>query len=104
MVYKGFRKPDLIFFLEVPVRVAVERLLSSRGVGYYSSGQDVGYKTKGVENTTQKYEQDMADRYGKIFKNESNVVRLDAARSIKEIAKDIKHELRKHLGLKEDLN
>ena len=102
MVYEGFRKPDLIFFLHVPVRIAVERLMADRGVGYYSSGQDVGYGTKGVERTTERYEKDMQDRYEKLFKKQSNVVRLDAARPLKEIARDIKHEIRKHLGLKEN--
>ena len=100
MVYKDFREPDLVFFLHVPVKTAVERLLSDRGVGYYSSGRDVGYKTKGIEKTTERYEQDMQDRYEKLFKDKPNVIRLDAARSIKEVAKDIKREMRERLGIK----
>lgn len=99
IVYKDFRKPDLIFFCEVPVKVAVERLLSERGVGYYSSGQDVGYGTKGIEKTTEKYEEDMAQRYEKLFKGEPHVVRLDMTQSIKDIAKDIKREVKKYLGM-----
>jgi len=102
IVYEDFRKPDLVFFCEVPVRVAVERLMADRGVGFYSSGQDVGYGVKGIEKTTEKYEEDMQERYEKLFKNEPYVVRLDMARPIKEIAKDIKREMRKRLRMKEE--
>jgi dTMP kinase len=101
IVYKDFRKPDLIFYLKVPVKVAVERLLTDRGVGYYSSGRDVGYKAKGIEKTTEKYEEDMVEWYEKIFKNEAHVIELDCDRPLKEIAKDVKAELRKHLWIED---
>jgi dTMP kinase len=103
IVYKNFRKPDLIFWCDVEPKLAVERLLTDRGVNFYSSGQDVGYSTKGIEATTLKYEQDMAERYKKLFKDEPNVVYLDTNRSKKEVAKEVRKELAKRLGLDESL-
>lgn len=98
-VYDDFREPDLVFHCVVPTRIAVERLLKERGVGYYSSGQDVGYGVKGREASAMKYEQDMADRYVKLFKGMPNVVDLETDRTIKDIAKDIKKEVRKLLKM-----
>lgn len=102
-VYKEFVEPDLVFHCTVPVRIAVERLMKDRGVGYYSSGQDVGYDVKGREASTEKYEADMARRYEKLFKGKDNVVELEMDRPIKEIAKEIKKVMRKLLGLDEAL-
>lgn len=100
-IYKDFRKPDLIFFCEVSPKIATERLLTDRGVNYYSSGQDVGYRTKGVESTTERYEKDMSEHYEKLLKDEPNVVRLDMDQTEKEIAKEVKVHMRKYLGLNE---
>lgn len=104
IVYKDFREPDIIFFCHVPVRLAVERLMKDRGVGFYSSGRDVGYKTKGVERTTERYEQDMQDRYETLFKGNPKVIRLEMDRPIKDIAKEVKKHMRNKLGIQEALD
>ncbi len=98
-VYEDFREPDLVFHCKVPTRIAVERLMKERGVGYYSSGQDVGYGAKGREASAMKYEQDMADRYVELFKGMPNVMDIETDRPIKDIAKDIKKEVRKMLKM-----
>jgi dTMP kinase len=98
IIYDDWRKPDIIFYCKVPVRIAVERLLRDKGVYYYSAGKDAGYKGS-KEECAMQYEADMDRRYAKLMAKEDSVVELDMERPIKEIAKEIRKALNKRFKL-----
>lgn len=97
-IYEDWRKPDIIFYCDLPVKIAIKRLFNEKGVLYYSAGRDAGY-TGDAEECARAYEKDMQKIYNELFKREPGVVKLDMLKSIKEIAEQIKNILKDKFDL-----
>lgn len=97
-IYEDWRKPDIIFYCDLPVKTAIKRLFNEKGVLYYSAGRDAGY-TGDVKECAHAYEKDMQKIYNELFKREPGVVKLDMLKSIKEIAEEIKNILKDKFDL-----
>ncbi len=62
-VYNFAWKPDITFYFRIPVKVALQRLLTARAkIKYYEAGMDVGLG-KNVEDSFLRFQQRVVDHY-----------------------------------------
>jgi dTMP kinase len=92
LVYRDFRRPDIIFYVDVPPEETFRRLKNDKDVGYYSSGMDMGYSTDRWESL-QTYLREMHNRYQKVLSFQQGYCHIDGTKTIKEVFKTIKKHL-----------
>jgi dTMP kinase len=93
LLYKDFRRPDVIFHCVAPVRLAVERVLREKGeFNYYSAGMDLKYSPS-KEESALNYETEMDRIYKRILPGEKGYVKLDTEKPIKAIFARVKEVL-----------
>lgn len=49
-VYNFAPQPDMVFYLEMPVKALLKRIIASTGLDYYESGRDIGLSTDFYES------------------------------------------------------
>jgi len=49
-LYDFAPKPDLVFYLKMPVEILLKRIIGSSGLDYYESGRDIGLSTDFYES------------------------------------------------------
>src|SRR3990172_6465357 len=80
-LYSFARRPDVTFYMRVPPKVALARLLAARGtVKWYESGMDLGLARE-PEKSFVKFQQRVVDAYDRLSAAEGFVV-LDGQRPI----------------------
>lgn len=87
-IYEGCSQPDLVLHFDVPPRLAVERLLSGKGIKHYSAGMDLNYSTN-LEECASIYEGNMAKVYDVLLPKIENYHRINTERSIGEIFREV---------------
>lgn len=97
-VYKGFRVPDVVFRLKVPIEIAFTRVIRDKGLNYYSAGMDLNLSDNKEESCI-KYEAMVDKVYDEIMKDVPSCVTISADKSIEEIKKKIRGVLAKKFGI-----
>jgi dTMP kinase len=94
-LYDYAPKPDLVFYLDMPVGVLLKRIIGTTGLDYYESGCDMGFSTdfyKSFEiyqNKCLAQYNAMADDYG--------FIKIDGTKSIRDIHKIMQKNVQKLL-------
>src|SRR5574344_1799332 len=95
-LYSFAPKPDLIFYLDIPVEVLLKRVIGTTGLDYWESGRDIGLSTD-FYKSFKIYQNKCLEQYNKI-KDEYGFITLDGTRSIEEIHFDIRKHVQKLLN------
>ncbi len=97
-IYKGFRVPDVVFRLKVPIEIAFTRVIRDKGLNYYSAGMDLNLSDNKEESCI-KYEAMVDKVYDEIFDGVKSCVTIDANKSIEQIQKKIRNVLSQKFGI-----
>ena len=88
-LYSFAPKPDLVFYLDVPVETLIKRLIAKNGaLDYFESGRDIGLSTD-IYNSFEIYQKRCLDEYKKLIK-EYGFVKIDGTQDISEIHNQMK--------------
>ena len=88
-LYSFAPKPDLVFYLDVPVETLIKRLIAKNGaLDYFESGRDIGLSTD-IYNSFEIYQNRCLDEYKKLIK-EYGFVKIDGTQDISEIHNQMK--------------
>lgn len=91
-LYSFAPKPDLTFYLNVPIEILIKRLIKKNGVlDYFESGRDMGFSTD-TYNSFEIYQKKCLEEYKKL-KKEYNFIELDGTKPQAEIHKIIKEKV-----------
>ncbi len=74
-LYDYAPKPDLVFYLDMPIDVLLKRVIGTTGLDYWESGRDIGLSTDFYESF-KIYQTNCLQEYNKM-KNEYNFVSID---------------------------
>lgn len=94
-LYDYAPKPDLVFYLKMPVDKLLKRMIGADGLDYFESGRDIGLSSD-IYNSFEIYQTKCLAEYEKLEK-EYNFITLDGTLSKEEIHKSIKSEVKKLL-------
>lgn len=86
-LYDYAPKPDLVFYLDVPVEILLKRIIGTNGLDYWESGRDVGLSSD-FYKSFQIYQGKCLEEYEKMV-DKHNFVKIDGTLSAKEIHKKI---------------
>ncbi len=88
-LYSFAPKPDLVFYLDVPVETLIKRLIAKNGaLDYFESGRDIGLSTD-IYKSFEIYQKRCLDEYKKLIK-EYGFVKIDGTQDISEIHNQLK--------------
>ena len=88
-LYSFAPKPDLVFYLDVPVETLIKRLIAKNGaLDYFESGRDIGLSTD-IYKSFEIYQKRCLDEYKKLIK-EYGFVKIDGTQDISEIHNQMK--------------
>jgi len=76
--------PDITFYIDIPVKTLMKRIISAQGFDYYESGRDIGFSTDFYESF-KIYQTKILEEYSKMV-DEYNFVKVDGDKSIEKIA------------------
>ncbi|MBR1617169.1 dTMP kinase [bacterium] len=97
-LYDFAPKPDLVFYLNVPVDILIKRLIAKDGVlDYFESGRDIGLSTD-IYNSFEIYQKRCLEEYQKL-KQEYNFIEIDGTLPAKTIHEQIKTKVQELLDL-----
>ena len=83
-LYSFAPKPDLVFYLNVPSKTLIKRLIAKNGtLDYFECGRDIGISTD-IYNSFEIYQKRCLDEYKKLGK-EFDFVELDGTKDSNEI-------------------
>ncbi len=94
-LYDYAPKPDLVFYLKMPVDKLLKRMIGADGLDYFESGRDIGLSSD-IYNSFEIYQTKCLAEYEKLEK-EYNFITLNGTLSKEEIHKSIKSEVKKLL-------
>ncbi len=94
-LYDYAPKPDLVFYLKMPVDKLLKRMIGADGLDYFESGRDIGLSSD-IYNSFEIYQTKCLAEYEKLEK-EYNFITLDGTLPKEEIHKSIKSEVKKAL-------
>ncbi len=94
-LYDYAPKPDLVFYLKMPVDKLLKRMIGADGLDYFESGRDIGLSSD-IYNSFEIYQTKCLAEYEKLEK-EYDFITLDGTLSKEEIHKAIKSEVKKAL-------
>lgn len=94
-LYDYAPKPDLVFYLKMPVDKLLKRMIGADGLDYFESGRDIGLSSD-IYNSFEIYQTKCLAEYEKLEK-EYDFITLDGTLSKEEIHKSIKSEVKKLL-------
>lgn len=88
-LYSFAPKPDLVFYLDVPVDILIKRLIAKNGaLDYFEAGRDIALSTD-IYNSFEIYQKRCLSEYKKLIK-EYNFIELDGTKTPDVIHKEIK--------------
>ena len=90
--------PDLTFYLDLPVKSLMKRIIAAQGFDYYESGRDIGFSTDFYESF-KIYQTKILEEYNKMI-DEYGFVKVDGNKSVEDIHEYIKERTKKLLGTK----
>ncbi|MCR4880598.1 MAG: dTMP kinase [bacterium] len=90
--------PDLTFYLDLPVKSLMKRIIAAQGFDYYESGRDIGFSTDFYESF-KIYQTKILEEYSKMV-DEYGFVKVDGNKSIEDIHEFIKDKTQKLLKTK----
>lgn len=82
-LYNYAPKPDLVFYLDMPIDTLLKRVIGTTGLDYWESGRDIGLSTDFYESF-KLYQSKCLEEYNKM-KSEYNFVSIDGTLPIKDI-------------------
>ncbi len=82
-LYDYAPKPDLVFYLDMPIDILLKRVIGTTGLDYWESGRDIGLSTDFYESF-KIYQAKCLDEYNKM-KEEYNFVSIDGTLPREEI-------------------
>jgi len=95
-LYSYAPKPDLVFYLDVPVDVLIKRLIAKDGaLDYFESGRDIGLSTD-IYSSFEIYQKRCLDEYKKLIK-EYDFIKIDGTLPREKIHEIIKENVEKLL-------
>ncbi len=98
-LYSFAPKPDLVFYLDVPVDVLIKRLIAKDGaLDYFESGRDIGLSTD-IYSSFEIYQKRCLEEYKQLMK-EYDFFKIDGTLPKEEIHEIIKKEVEKLLEKK----
>ena len=100
-IYKDLIKPDLVFYMVVPIDIAFKRL-SEKSLNYYNTGMDLDY-SEDMEESCIKYEREMDKIYRDLMSDVDNCHIIDSDRPKDQVALDVRDIVKKNLRLDEDI-
>jgi len=74
-LYNYAPKPDLVFYLDMPIDILLKRVIGTTGLDYWESGRDIGLSTDFYESF-KLYQTNCLNEYNKM-KDEYNFVSID---------------------------
>ncbi len=96
-LYEYAPKPDMVFYLDVPVEILLKRIIGTTGLDYWESGRDIGLSSD-FYKSFQIYQGKCLDEYKKMIK-EYGFISIDGTLSEKEIHKKIISHVEKILDI-----
>lgn len=101
-VYSFATEPDVIFYIDLPVEIALERKLKTvtekkaKGTAYYGTGMDV---TKlPMKESFIEFQGELRKEYIKLFKGKENVVILDGIQNIDNVCNAVENTLNQYFN------
>ncbi len=94
-LYSYAPKPDLVFYLNVPVEILLKRIIGTTGLDYWESGRDIGLSSD-FYKSFQIYQGKCLEEYQKMVKKHGFIT-IDGTLSPKEIHKTIVADVKKLL-------
>lgn len=94
-LYDYAPSPDLTFYLDMPIKSLMKRIIASQGFDYYESGRDIGFSTDFYESF-KIYQTKILEEYNKMIE-EYGFVKIDGDKSIGAIHEIIKDKTQKLL-------
>jgi len=80
--------PDMTFYIDIPVKTLLKRIIASKGFDYYESGRDIGLSTDFYESF-KIYQNKILEEYSKMI-DEYDFIKVDGNDSIENIHNVIK--------------
>ena len=97
-LYRYARHPDVTFFFDVPLDVALTRILTGRPeLKYYEAGMDMGL-SKDPHESFQIFQGKVYEEY-QLMRDEFNLVRIDATRLPGVQQREVRELLQKYVNL-----
>jgi dTMP kinase len=94
-LYDFAPKPDLVFYLSMPVEVLLKRIIGTSGLDYYESGRDIGLSTDFYESF-KIYQRKILAEYSKMEK-EFGFEKIDGTLSVDSIQNKMRKKVRELL-------
>ena len=80
--------PDMTFYIDIPVKILLKRIIANTGFDYYESGRDIGLSTDFYESF-KLYQNKIIDEYNKMIE-EYNFIKVNGQDNINTIHEFIK--------------
>ena len=97
-LYDFAPKPDLVFYLNVPVDILIKRLIKKDGMlDFFESGRDIGLSVD-IYSSFEIYQKRCLEEYQKL-KKEYNFIELDGTKSPEIIHEQIKTKVQELLNM-----
>lgn len=87
-IYKGIRKPDVIFHCYAPIGTVMGRIDSRSSKSYYGNGEDLKLSKSPTKNL-KLYTEKLCNKYCEILPKEKGYVKLDMTNDIDTISEEI---------------
>lgn len=94
-LYNYAPKPDLVFYLDMPIDILLKRVIGTTGLDYWESGRDIGLSTDFYESF-KIYQANCLEEYNKM-KQEYNFVSIDGTLPREDIHKIMIEQVEKLL-------
>lgn len=94
-LYDFAPKPDLVFYLSMPVEVLLKRIIGTSGLDYYESGRDIGLSTDFYESF-KLYQRKLLAEYAKMEK-EYGFEKIDGTLPVDTIQNKMRKKVRELL-------
>ncbi len=90
-IYGTALKPDIVFYLKIPVRDLIPRVLGAKGFNYWEAGMDLGLGGDLYESFVN-YQTKLIGQLDKMSK-EYNFVEIDATKEPQDVFLDIRNKI-----------
>lgn len=94
-LYSYAPEPDLIFYLDMPVDLLLQRIIGTTGLDFYESGRDMGFSTD-FYRSFEIYQNKCLEQYN-TMKKDYHFISIDGTKSVKDIHGIMKSEVQKIL-------
>ncbi|MDD3149226.1 MAG: dTMP kinase [Candidatus Gastranaerophilales bacterium] len=91
-LYNFAPTPDIVFYLDMPVKALMKRIIATTGLDYYESGRDIGLSTD-FYKSFKIYQARILEEYSKMA-HEFNFITIDGNLTINTIHNQIKERVK----------